>query len=73
MAAGSGVSIYTEVAMTKRDMTKKDQAEEADKTPAEKERELDDALEQSFPASDPPSQTDPTKKAGGTESGDKRK
>jgi hypothetical protein len=66
-----------EVAMTKKekkDVTEKEDAQEARKTPAEKERELDDALEQSFPASDPPSQTDPTKKAGGTASGgDKRK
>lgn len=43
------------------------------KTPQQDEQDLDDALDQSFPASDPPPQTQPTKKVGGAEHGDKPK
>ncbi len=36
----------------------------AKKTPQQDDRDLDDALDQSFPASDPAPQTQPTKKVG---------
>lgn len=45
---------------------------EPKKTPEEDDADLDEALEQSFPASDPPPQTQPTKKVGGTKQSDKR-
>ncbi|GAL96354.1 hypothetical protein AA0312_2609 [Acetobacter tropicalis NRIC 0312] len=37
---------------------------EKEKKPSKKERELDESLKESFPASDPPSQEDPDKKVG---------
>ncbi|CEF40182.1 hypothetical protein ACLEIY_16345 [Acetobacter tropicalis] len=37
---------------------------EKEPKPSQKERELDESLKESFPASDPPSQEDPDKKAG---------
>ena len=36
-----------------------DKVQEKTKTPVTKDEKLDDALDDSFPASDPPSQTDP--------------
>ncbi|HEY4344672.1 MAG TPA: hypothetical protein VGN05_10030 [Parvibaculum sp.] len=45
--------------------------EDKNKTKQENDDALDEALEQSFPASDPPPQTQPTKKIGGTKRSDK--
>jgi hypothetical protein len=54
-SAGSGGSFYTEIEMSN---AKK-------KARKKTEQDLDEALEQSFPASDPPPQSQPTKKIGG--------
>lgn len=48
-----------------KDVKKPDDSGPA-KSSQQDEDDLDDALDQSFPASDPPPQTQPTKKVGGT-------
>lgn len=53
--------------------TKKHGESGAKKSPQQVDRDLDDALDQSFPASDPAPQTQPTKKVGSADHGHKTK
>lgn len=53
-SSGSGATLYMEIDMAKPGKQETDQ-------------KLDDAVEDSFPASDPPAYTQPTKKVGATD------
>lgn len=54
LSSGSGETLYMEIDMAKPGKQ-------------EAEQKLDDAVEDSFPASDPPAYTQPTKKIGATD------